>query len=165
MTTLYELTAEYRDLIELLDEEGEGADESIEQALSQIEGDIKVKSENIAKVWHELNAKAEARRKEANRLRDRAAVAERAAQRIRKYLLEAMMAVKAKAVEWDTGSVSVCRNGGAAPIEVTDDLPDEYMKTHMTIEPDLDKIRTALKSGEQVDGVIVKERSHHIRIK
>ena len=39
------------------------------------------------------------------------------------------------------------------------------MKTHMTIEPDLDKIRTALKSGEQVEGVIVKERSHHVRIK
>ena len=165
MTTLYELTSEYRDLLELLDEEGEGDDDSIDQALSQIEGDIKVKSENIAKVWHELNAKAEARRKEANRLRDRAAVADRAAQRIRKYLLEAMMAVKTKAVEWDTGSISVCKNGGAVPIEVTDELPEKYMKTHITIEPDLDKIRTSLKSGEQVEGVIVKERSHHVRIK
>ena len=164
MPTLYELTSEYLSLLYLLDEDGSD-DDSIQQALAGIEGSIKEKSEGLAKVWHELNAKTEARKKESERLRARAVISDRAAKRLRKYLLDAMTAVQINSVEWETGSISVCKNGGSQPIEITGDLPEEYTKTEMNTAPDMDKIREALNNGTQINGVIVKERSHHVRIK
>ena len=86
---LYDLTASYMMLRDV-----EGPDE-FEVALSQLTDLIEIKAENICLLIRSLELTSEAFSKEASRMRDLASARTNRAARLRKYLLDSLLAIDA----------------------------------------------------------------------
>jgi len=84
MIPLYKLMEEYQILYRLVSESDEP--EAFETALSQIEGEIEVKAENIGLLIKSLEAEAKGIDAEIKRLSDRKRVRENHATRLKDYL-------------------------------------------------------------------------------
>jgi hypothetical protein len=66
------------------------------------------------------------------------------------------------------GKLSICKNGGKAPIAIDPNidpatLPVKFQR--VTIEADPNAIREAIEAGEDLEFATLKERGHHLRIK
>ena len=164
-TTLYELAEDYKHVLWLAENlPKDETDESFQLALKAIGHDIQNKSENMTKVWRELMATFEAQRKEASRLHERSQIVKRRADSLKNYLLSILQSEGMKEVRWDTGSISVCGNGGEQPMRIDEGaLPREYFIETVTRSPNKEAIKHALQSGGSVSGVTVVERGHHVR--
>ena len=69
-------------------------------------------------------------------------------------------------VETSRFRVSIARNGGKAPVYVTNnlsDLPEDCIRTER--KPDNETIRSRLEAGEVVPGCSIGERGTSLRIK
>ena len=73
-----------------------------------------------------------------------------------------MILCNRKKFKTDLYSFAICKNGGAAPLEVDETaVTDDYMKKI----PDTAKIREALTAGKTLPFAELKERGEHLRIK
>tara|TARA_R100001082_G_scaffold5440_1_gene3758 strand:+ start:5099 stop:5593 length:495 start_codon:yes stop_codon:yes gene_type:complete len=157
MPTLYELSADLQFLLDLADQEG--GDESIEQALDEIQGQISEKAESIGKIVRELEITAEGRRKEADRLVHRANVAEKAAKRALDYLEQNMRLIGMKTLETKSFKYTRAKNGGKQPIEINEDIvPDDYKVEKVQTKINRERIRKEMESGNKLPFAQFQER-------
>ena len=99
---LYELTEMYQNLLDLDLEE-----EELQGHLKNIDDEIEIKAENIAKVLRSLDAEAKAYKKEIERFTLKKQGAENRAKRLKAYLQEAMEAVDKKKFKTDLFSFNI----------------------------------------------------------
>ena len=167
---LYELTQEMIELDDLLasadDPDDPAIAEAIERAL-ELHGARESKVDAYCALIAEINARAAARKAEAQRLADSARVAENNVKRLKARLLEAFNAMGIGKLETERFTVSVANNGGKAPLEIDPEidpatLPKEYQR--ITISPDSDAIRAALATTK-LPFAKLGERGQHVRIK
>lgn len=169
--TLYDITTDMRQIDELLTTlEGDISDPAIEEAITEwiaeMDSDLKTKVDGYAAYVTELLALAAARKDEAKRLRDRAAVNENAAKRLKERLLYALQERGIDKVETLRYTITVAKNGGVAPLSVqvpAEALPPRFQK--VTIDADNQAIRAAIDAGEEVDGATLMERGTSLRIR
>lgn len=150
MKSLYEINAEIENCVDM--ETGEILDiEKLEKL--QIEFDEKV--ENIALWIKNLNAEAEAVKKEKNALAERQKACENKEQDLRNYLSSFLNGQKFK-----TARVSISYRKSES-VEVSDisALDPEYYKV---IQPEADKtkIKNAIKNGMSLAGVSLIEKQN-----
>jgi hypothetical protein len=148
-TTLYDLSAEYLRVLDLL-EDPDADQDLLESELDQIAGQITHKAEAIAGLVAHLDGLASIRKAEAQRLRDRATSDEHKAQRLRRYLLEHMQALGSQRIETARFTLSVRTNPPAVSVLVEQLVPAEYVRTVTTTSVDKRAILDAFKR----DGVI-----------
>ena len=162
MPTLYELSA---DLMYILDlSEKEGSEESLEQAMQEIQGSIEHKAESIGKLVKEMQRLAETRKKEAQRMTRRSKIAENAAERAMNYLQENMTLCGMKSLETVSFKFSRCRNS-QSPVTIEDHLvPDEYKTETVQMKIDKDRIRKELEAGTVLPFATLQERGENLRI-
>ena len=89
MSSLYELTANYETILNLLYDE-ETDEQMILDTLESIEGDIEEKADGYAKIIKELEARRDARKAEAKRLTDSAKVFDNRVNALKQNLFNAM---------------------------------------------------------------------------
>lgn len=89
--TLYELTEEFRQLLEMA-EEGELDEQAIRDTLEAVGAEIEDKADGYARVIKQLEAEAAGLKTEIDRLTSRKRTAEENASRLKKTLEAAMMA-------------------------------------------------------------------------
>src|ERR1700676_4411982 len=118
MTRLFEITDQYRRLLELEDSD-DIPPEVIADTLEGLEGDFELKSAAVAKFILSLEASAEAITEAAKRQAARAARLQKRAESIRQYLLLQFQAVDFKKIETDDLVISRRRNPPA--LYVTDE--------------------------------------------
>ena len=137
---LYELTEMYQNLLDLDLEE-----EELQGHLKNIDDEIEIKAENIAKVLRSLDAEAEAYKKEIERFTLKKQGAENRAKRLKAYLQEAMEAVDKKKFKTDLFSFNIQKNAPSLKILDESKIPDEYFK----LERKLNKqgLKEAVKKG------------------
>lgn len=90
MATLYELTEEYRQLLEMMEDDSIDP-EVLQDTLEGVDGEIEAKADNCAKLIRELNGVAGVINEEIERLKARKDVISNNADRVKKYLEKAMI--------------------------------------------------------------------------
>ncbi len=146
-------------------EEGE-LNPVIDELFEELEGSIENKVEAYCRIIRELELTAESRTAEADRIKALAVTDANAAKNMKGRLVYFFGLQNIKKMETQTFRLSICANGGHAPIEVTippDQLPAEFQK--LEIKPNMETIREALKMGTFLIGVTELARGTHLRIK
>lgn len=160
MSTLYELSERYQNILEIaemLDEE------QLQEALSGIEDDIENKADGYAKVIKELEAQAKAQKEEAKRLSDRARSLENSVKRMKESLQDQMLLMNKRKIKTQLFSFNVQKNAPSAHITDDELLPKRFYEEQA---PKLNKkeLLNAMKAGEEIPGAEIKQ-SESLRIR
>ncbi|GIO18111.1 hypothetical protein J18TS1_12110 [Oceanobacillus oncorhynchi subsp. incaldanensis] len=161
MNSLYDLTQDFMQVQTLIDEGGEGLQDTLESINLAIED----KLENIGKVIRNLDGEIEMLKNEETRLADKRKALEANKDRLRMYV-EDQLAITGKD-KVKTGIFTFAMQNNAPSVKVTDEklIPKRYF---LPVEPKLDK--KALKESLKEMGVesmpgaeLVQGRSLRIR--
>jgi hypothetical protein len=167
--TLFDMTAEYQKALELM-EAAEPGEVSADAAayLQDIEADIKAKADGYCSLIRHYEALFAANANEASRLTKRADEFGRKAKWLKQRLHDALIRLGEMKVQTPMNTITVCRNGGAPPLDITipvEELPDTYRMTKTVISPNSEAIRADLEVGLHVPGCVLRERGTHLRLK
>lgn len=154
MAKLYELTQNYQNLIDLLDNP-EIPQEVITAALNEVSEDIEIKVENIAKVIKSIEVDAKGLKEEEQRLSARRKSLENRVDNLKAYIEESMKATGKEKVKGKVFTLAIQKNAPSVDIVNLEAIPEEYfvVTKELTKKPILE----ALKAGFEVPGAAIKQ--------
>ena len=85
-------------------------------------------------------------------------------ERVRRGYCEFLIAVGKKKIETPCGNMTVAAPTVSTVIDSIDDLPDDYKRTTIKVEPDKASIKQAIQGGHNVKGAHLEEKPS-LRIK
>lgn len=167
MSTLYELTENYRTLMVMM-ENDEIEEDVFNDTLEGVEGEFEIKADNYAKIMKEFEGQINTLKTEEKRLAARRKILESSIDRMKSYLYNCMLATGKTKFKTDLFSFAIQKNGGKAPvildIKDTSELPDELVR--IKEEADLEAIRELLDKNEgKCKYAHYGERGESLRIK
>lgn len=166
MSTLYDLTGAYEELLTILCD-GEEDEQCIFDTLEAVEGEIEDKADGYAKVIRSLESDIKEIKEEESRLASRRKSIEGNIQRVKKHLFDAMKFTGKTKFKTALYSFGIAKNGGKQPLEVdiTDplQLPEQYRKVEYKV--DNEAIREALDEGVPLPFARLRERGESLRIR
>ena len=127
---------------------------------------IEAKCEAVARLTKEWEAKAKARGEEAKSLLCAAAADKARCERLKLYTKECLQRLGRNKVNAGPYVVSVQRNAGVAPLEISvqpHELPPTFHR--VTVETDKELLRASLEAGAVVPGAKLGERGYSLRIR
>lgn len=162
MSTLYELTGEYRALLDMLESADESEEQVILDTIEGIDGELEIKADNYAKIILELTEDAKKFESEKKRLEKQQKRLEIRVMLLKENLYKAMKETGKTKFRTELFSFGIHKNGGMQPVEIIPGVavPAEYCR----MEPDSAKIRKALTEGKVLPFARLLERGEHIRI-
>lgn len=161
---LYELTAEYEQLLELA-ENNESDVGPLALAIEDIHAQIQTKCAGIVKVLATLDGDAEACAKEAKRLSDKQKRLEANAEHLRGYIQRQLVDHGILKLKAETFSITVVENPERVVVVNESAVPAEYKRTKTEVLLDKKAILAAYKAhGECVPGTSI-ERGVRLLIK
>lgn len=164
MTTLYEMTAEYTEILSMI----ESGDITAEDAADQLDSmgqEFSKKAESIGYVVRDLEAKQDALTEEIERLLSRKKKAEAEAQWLKKYLLSAMLKRDIKKLETVPFTFTYKAPTKVAIVDDETKLPESvFVEVPATRKLDKKALLEALKAGD-VDGAHLGESTINLQIK
>ena len=165
--SLYAIQNEITDIVDAILDGGDAeAQQELEAHLAGLDAALEEKADDYAALIQHLVARADARRAEAQRMRDLAATDEALADRLKARLKEAMETTGRTKIDTPRFRLSVAGNGGKQPLSVTCDattLPKEL--TTITVAANRDAIRQALENGASIAGCELLPRGTSLRIR
>ena len=164
MDSIFSLTEQARTLIDLAASAEDEDMQVFSDTLEAVLGEIEVKADAYAYVLTVLESQEEMVNKEIARLTNVVNRLKNAQNRMKSGLLETMDNLSTKEIKTDLHRFKCVSNGGLQPLVITSIVPDEYTKQKITVEPDKDKIRKALKDGKELDFAHLEERGRHLKI-
>lgn len=154
--TLWELSEDMRALEALLEEQDEGTlDDAdvIARWLEELDGAIADKADRVLCVIQTIEARAGLRRREVQRLSERARIDESKASRLRERLKDLLVAAGHTSLEVTHGRITVRSNPAQPDVDGIDPmlLPEQYRK-HVPERWGVDTaaLGRALRAGERV---------------
>ena len=165
MTSLYELTGQYLELEQMLDNPDVEQD-VLADLLATVNDEIEIKADNYAKIIRNLEGSVAAIKAEQDRLAKKKASIEAGIKRLKNNLQESMIATGKRTFKTDLFSFNIQKNGGAAPIILDVDvsfLPDKLVR--ITEEPDMKAITEYIKETGDLSYAHFGERGESLRIK
>lgn len=149
---LYELNKAFQDIQELI----ENGQEGLEDTLESINLAIEDKLENIAKVIKNLEAEVKAFREEEKRLTERRRSIENNIKRLKEYAEESLRITGNQKMKTGLFTFSIQKNPPSVQVFNETIVPKEFF---IIPEPKIDKkkIQEAIKNGESVAGVELKQ--------
>jgi hypothetical protein len=174
MKSLFELTTDVLELEALLvevggDVTGEEAEAAVDAYTARLEEDLHNKLDGYVTLIAEFDARAEARAKEAERLKSLSRLDEANAERLRAGLKQFFVRTnRDRPVETARFRVSLVSAGGKLPLKLhcqPEQLPAEFRKEKLVLSADQDAIRAALERGEKLVFAELGERAKVLRIK
>lgn len=150
MKTLYELSQEYADLVDALDNaETEEEVDALCEALKAVDGDLTAKADIYARIYRNEVAIAEAHKAEKWRQEKYQGLHEKAAERMKQAMLDAMTLTGIDKIPTSVGKWSKVLNPPACKVLNPDLIPANY---HI---PQPDKIDTrAILAAHKETGVV-----------
>jgi len=166
--TLYQISAEYRAAADML-AELDLDEQTVADTLESINGDLTVKSQNVAFVIRNIEASAEQIGVAIEHMQARAQALTKRADRIREYLLQNMLMAGVQKIECPYFKLSVRDNPPKVIVDDEKQIPMAYMTDPAPPpppppKPDKKLIAAALKDGFDVPGCRL-ERGKRIEIK
>ena len=159
--TLYEITGEYLRLYDMITEE----DEALNDTLESLNLDLADKSEGYVAVIKQLEMEADECDKVIEAFTQKKKQRQNSVKRLKEALLSAMDIANLPEIKAGAWTLKVAKNGGKTPVEIPDEskVPENYMRLKYEIDKDL--IRTALEEGKELDFASLGERGRHLNIK
>jgi len=161
MATLYELTGQYRELLELAESE-ELDKQLIADTLEGLDGEIEIKADGYAKVIRELEGKTAVLKDEIDRLSKRKSVIENNIKSMKEALQNAMFITGKTKFKTDLFNFNIQKNPPRLVIDKPEEVPEEYL---IPQEPKIDTsaIKEALKQQELPFAHLEQSESLRIR--
>lgn len=158
--TLYELSDNYRALLEQCDD----SDTDITAALAEIDADIEEKVKNGIGLIQTLKRQVEGYNAEIARLIRLKKATESNLERIQQYYLENLKYTGKGRVATALGTMAVVKAGGKKPLIIDNEesIPAAYK--FAKYEVDKETLRADLEGGEVIEGAHLGERSNYLRI-
>lgn len=155
MAKLYELTQNYKNLIDLLDNPDVPRD-MIDAALNEVGEDIDIKAENIAKLIKSIDVDIAGYKEEEKRMADRRKTLENRVAGLKEYLDSAMKATGKERIKGKVFTIAYQKNPPSVAVIDEKAIPEEYF---IPQEPILDKklLLGDLKNGKEVPGAAIKQ--------
>ena len=155
---LYDIPTEIRALLDTATVDEETGEISFdEEAYERVTGDAKVKIANTARFLREEDAEIAAMKQVLANIKSRLDAKKRRYEYLQDLCLRAVMEV-GKVEEPDI-RVSTRRHE-AVIVEDTDRLPPEFVVTTTTTAPNKISLKSALKSGREIEGCHLEERQY-----
>lgn len=161
MAKLYELTEQYSNLMELLDNP-EVPQEMLEESLNKINDELDVKLENIAKLIKSIEVDVKGFKEEEKRLSDRRKSSENRITNLKEYVEGAMRATGIKKVNGKVFTLGIQKNAPSVDITDENSIPEEYFILEKKLVKK--KVLEAHKEGRKVPGTTIK-RTESLRIR
>lgn len=162
--TLYELRAEYMELLELL-EDPDTDPQVIADTMEGIQGELDIKCDSYVVVIRQLEAQVEMIDAELIRLEKNKSALTNNIKRMKSAVLDTIQMTGSRKMVTDHFKLSIVKNGGKQPMEVDEieKIPQDYL----TMKPvaNMEKIRQELEGGGQLDFARLKERGEHLGIR
>lgn len=161
---LYEITGKYGLLMERLEEEGTDVEEVL-SLFDDLKEDLKEKADGYGRVRANYKAQIDALKTEEKRLAGKRRHLEKIVESLETRLFDAMKLMNTKRIDTDLFSFRIQKNGGVAPVIITepDMIPPEYLT--VTVEPDLKAIAAYIKETGDISFAEIGERGESLRIK
>ena len=163
--TLYELTAEYMQLLEI----AEDPDTDVQVLLDTMEGvsgEIEEKADGYAKVMKELEAEEQKIKNEVDRLNVRRLSLSNNIRAMKLRLQESMKLTGKTKFKTDLFSFNVQKNPPSVVMDeqYLENIPKEYLKYK---DPEIDKakIKEDLKAGKDLEGIAHLAQTESLRIR
>lgn len=164
--TLYELSDEYKRLLELASEIDEDQQQTFLDTLESLDGDLDDKADSYAKVIRNLEADLEDVKAEIDRLSKIKSVVNNNITSMKKRLQTAMIEAGRPKIKTALFSFNIQKNPAKVAMDETDigKIPLEYLTVQM---PTINKtaIRDALKAGVDLTGIAHFEQDESLRIR
>lgn len=172
--SLFKIGDDLLALDDLLEEQGGDltmpeAEQAVDQWLSELQTDLHGKLDRYARYIADLEARADAKRAEVERLQERVHIEENRAKWLKGRLLEFFRTHGLTKVETPLHRFSVARNGGklypvlrVAPAE----LPERFRFEFVTYKANTDDLRDALECGDPEAQAVAEmpQRGFHLRV-
>ena len=162
--TLYELRAEYMELLALL-EDPDTDPQVIADTMEGIQGEIDIKCDSYVVVIKNLESQVEMIDSELIRLEKNKSALTNNIKRMKSAVLDTIQMTGSRKMVTDHFKLSIVKNGGKQPMEVDEieKIPQDYL----TMKPvaNMEKIRQELEGGSQLDFARLKERGEHLSIR
>jgi hypothetical protein len=157
MTKLYQLTAAYNDVWQMVDDPDVDL-LTIEDTLECIEASIEEKSSNIAAFDASLAADEEYLDAEIKRLQQRKKTVSNKRESIKNYLFAQLEAAGIEKVKTPLFTISIVNNPPAVQIVDDKSLPSKFLTIiPAQYQPMKKEIAEAIKSGEEVPGAVLTQ--------
>lgn len=164
MATLYEISTNIREVIENgFATDDDGVITFDESDLESLQEDLKDKLEACALMLKNWNADATAIKAEEDALKGRRQTLSNKIENLQKYMTTCMQFNGIPKLETSKARVSF-RKSEAVTITNEEVIPQEYIKTTITMKPSLSDIKKAIKDGNDVPGAHL-EVKQNIQIK
>lgn len=165
MNTLYDLTQDYRNLLDLAGSADPEEIETFNDTLEAVLGEIEVKADGYAVVLAEIEGRINTVNREIGRLEAIESALSNTRCRMIDRFKTAMEDIGKKEIKTDLHRFKIVGNGGKQPLDINEScVPEEYLKTEVKQVPDKDKIRKALESGECLTFAHLEDRGTHLKI-
>ena len=163
--TLYELTNDYMNLLELA-EDPDIDEQAFMDTLEGIDGALEDKAEGYAKVIRTLEGDAAACDAESKRLRNKKQAIERNIDRMKKALQYAMETTGKTKFKTPLFSFNIQKNTPSVVMDeqYIENIPDRFL-IHKDPEINRAAIKSAIKAGEDVGGIAHLEQTESLRIR
>lgn len=166
MGSLYELTGQYRELQQAIESAASPNElEAIMNTLEGMDAELEQRAENVVKVMRNTAANIAAIEAEIDRLKDRKETLENSIKRMQGLLRTSLHKVNKSKVQTPLFLVFLQDAPPKAVIDKEDDIPDDYVKTNITVTPDKTAILNALKAGKEVPGAHMERSEQILKIK
>lgn len=161
MATLYELTGEWLQLLQLA-EDGEIEPEVFSDTLEGLDFEIEMKADGYAKVIAQLDHTIVALKTEEKRMSARRKAMENHIEQMKKSLFESMRATGKEKFKTDLFSFSIRKNPASVVLD-TLEIPEEYLVPQ---DPVVNKkqIMADLKAGKDLTGLAHLEQTERLQI-
>lgn len=168
MSTLYELTDQYLQLLTLGDSDDPEEQQAFLDTLDGLMGELEVKADSYAAVLSEFDGQKAKIHKEIERLSRIEKAIDNSTKRMKERIMDAMNVIGKTKIKTDLHTFSIQKNGGKLPIILDEaaTVPEKFCR--IKIEPDKDGlIRTALETGntEVMEFAHFGERGSHLVVK
>lgn len=153
MNALYKIREEYNQLLEAIfdtaDEATGEVDIDLISQLDKIQGEFTEKAVSVATVYREIESEVARFKAEEKRLADIRKRLERRAELVKEYIARECTSAGIERIDGISANISF-RSSEKTVIDNEADIPKEYWRVKK--EPDLALIRSAIKSGKEVNG-------------
>ncbi len=149
LPTLYELADEFKDALENLTELD---DQAVIDTLESLEGEFKLKSANVAKYIKNLEHTLDGMKEAESNMHQRRASLEKKINHMREYLRANLEKSGIKKIDAPDISISMQKNPYKVVITNENEIPEDFIDTKETKAVNKEKIKEALKNGEEVPG-------------
>lgn len=163
MAKLYEIAAEYNSTFLALLEMEDIDDQTFDDTMSSIEGELQEKCKSVAAFFQNIQSDVDAMKQAEKRIAERRKSLESKANRLRDYLRDNMEFSGITKIECPEFKVTLRKQSDVVVVEDVNSLPADYVK----IKKEADKvaIKKALKDGVDISGVKLEKGKPGLLIK